>query len=159
MKDVFNLGFIETSPMVIIDKLTTLKTKKSKIKVLQQAWDTDSERFFIGLQISMDESVDFKCKKVPVWDDDDTSEKLNFEKFYEFYMNVKHEILSEEVINDTILDLANESGSREWNLFYRNILLKKLQTILPMDVIIEFLSTIEKQYTNNIEDVSIILKR
>lgn len=159
MKDIFNLGFLETSPLVIIDKLNTLKTKKSKLKVLQQAWDNDSEKFFIGLQISLDNDVDFKCKKVPAWNDDDMSEKLNFEKFYEFYMNVKHKILSNESINDTIIELANESGSKEWNIFYRKIILKKLQDDLPMDIIIEFLSTIEKQSCTKTDDVSIILKR
>ncbi|AXH72729.1 MAG: hypothetical protein [Caudoviricetes sp.] len=159
MKDVFNLGFLETSPLVIIEKICSLKTKKAILKLLKQAWDNDSEKFFIGLQISLDCDVDFKCTKVPAWDDDGADELLDFEKFYELYIMVKNNKLTETEINSIILEMANSSGSKEWNLFYRKILLKKLQDDLPMDIIIEFLKGIEEKSTNVPQDVSVVLQR
>lgn len=159
MKDVFNLGITQISPIFIIDKLTTLKTKKSRMNILRQAWDSDSESFFIGLQISMDNDVDFMCDKVPAWSDDDCEETLSFEEFYIFYLAVKNMKYTKEEIDNKILELANKAGSKEWNIFYRKILLKKLQDILPMEEIIQFLKTIEDETKIDRSDTSVLLKR
>lgn len=161
MKDVFNLGITDMPPVQIIDKLNKLKTKSSKLKLLRQAWDSDSETFFIGIQISMDKSVDFMCDKVPAWDDnEDGSDSLNFEEFYNFYLMVKSGRFNKETSHKKILELANKAGSREWNEFYRKILLKRLHYDLPIDIIITLLKQIDEENKSKItQDVSVTLKR
>ena len=162
MKDVFNLGITPMSPVMIIQKYEQLKTKSSKIKLIKQAWDADSESFFIGLQISMDNNVDFMSEKVPAWEDSDEEDSihLDFEKFYLFYLKVKNNQYTKDEIKSEILDLAQNAGTTEWNIFYRKILLKRLHIDIEISPIIEALKQIEKNNTKNTnKDVSEILRK
>lgn len=161
MKDTFNLGITPMPPILIIDKLSSLKTKSSKLRLLKQAWDSDSESFFIGIQISLDNNVDFMQENVPAWDDnDDVSESLNFEDFYNFYLKTKSGEYTKEEAKTKILELANKAGSREWNEFYRKILLKRLHYDLPMDIITTLFKQIADENKKKLkQNVSVTLTK
>lgn len=161
MKNVLNIGLTEVPLPMALQKLFAAKTKITKKKLLKKLWENDDEEIFIGLEISLDQSIDFGVSSVPIWDDDDDGTTvLDFNKFYNFCMLVKFKKINQKDINDKILGLANDSGTFEWNNFYRLILLKKLQSKLPMKEISEVLYEIQEENRKNIiSDADIFLKR
>lgn len=161
MKNILNIGLTSIPLPMALNKLLSAKTKTTRKKIIKKLWENDDEEIFLGLDISLDDSIDFIVTSVPIWDDeDDGTTVLDFNKFYEFCMEVKFKKLSKTDIDDKILKLANESGTYEWNNFYRLIILKKLQTKLPIKEIAETMQDIKKELEDNKKtDVNIVLKR
>lgn len=158
MKDILNMGITEVPLPMALQKLLKSKTKTTRKKLLKKLWDNDDEEIFLGLELSIDSEIDFGVTSVPIWDDeDDGTIVLPFNEFYDFCMLVKFKKLSNSDIENKILELANKSGTFEWNNFYRLILLKKLQSILPVKDIVETLKEIKDEQSKS--DASVVLKR
>lgn len=122
-------------PLMILQQLEKAKTESRIKKIIKTAWDSDSEGFFVGLQMTLDSTID-AMKDVPYWDDSDsTPGALTMEDFYESIRNLKNQINKKQII----IDMAEKSGTDEWNKWYRRILTKELTKDLPMNTIVEVL--------------------
>lgn len=160
MKDILNMGITEVPLPMALQKLLKAKSKITRKKLLKKLWDNDDEEIFLGLELSIDNDINFGVTSVPIWDDaDDGTIVLPFNEFYDFCMLVKFKKIDKSDIEKKILELANKSGTFEWNNFYRLILLKKLQSTLPVKEIVETLKEIQDETKNNKSDANIILKR
>lgn len=158
-------------PLMIIDKLHKAKTEKQVEKIIKTAWERDSEEFFLGLQYSIDPLINFKVKKAAKYEDpaDDLPSNYKFDDFYNLMQSIVYsKNISMEEIKDKIRDSAQRCNPKEWNEFYRKIILKKLHTELPMDGIIKSLNrltnpkgnvTYNCKKTNNNSDADEIFQR
>lgn len=105
-------------------------------KTLKAAWDRDVEHFWIGLSLGTSPQYDFAVDRVPgLPEDDDEPGTLTFEEFYDLAMKLHHGELEGNAAHDAIENAAMTADAKEWNLWYRRILLKSLTKHLPMDVI------------------------
>jgi hypothetical protein len=105
---------------------------------LEQAWDQDSEEFWIGLSLGTSPDYDFKVTKVPALpDDDEEPGTLTFAEFYDLALKLHHGDLVGISAQDAIENAALSADAKEWNLWYRRILLKSLSKHLPMKTIQE----------------------
>ena len=161
MKSVLNLGMTPIPVPMALQNLEKAKTKTTRKKIIRALWDNDDEEIFLGLEVSMDDSIDFMVNSVPLWDiEDDMKTVLDFNLFYQFCMNVKYKKLSKKDIENKILELANMAGSNEWNKFYRLIILKKLHTTLNLSEFTEVIKDIKTEMEKNKDsDVNIRLTR
>jgi hypothetical protein len=105
---------------------------------LEQAWDQDSEEFWIGLSLGTSPDYDFKVNKVPALpEDDDEVGTLTFAEFYDLALKLHHEDLVGIAAQEAIEQAALSADAKEWNLWYRRILLKSLSKHFPMETIQE----------------------
>ena len=141
-----------TPAIIIIQKLKSAKTNNNIKKIIKDAWSSDSEEFFIGLELSLEKN-NVNLISVPFINDLDDGGPGNYSflEFYKMYQDIKNNTLSEQSIKSLILDAATKSNITEWNEWYRRILLKKLHLDLPInDIILEIKNlTNDKIYTNN----------
>jgi hypothetical protein len=126
-------------PLSVLERLAKAKTSKKRRSIIKEAWDSDSEEFFIGLELSSDPTLDFGITSAPLIEDiDDGSEgSYTFRQFYDLCQRLAHEALSSSERKNLIYDAAERANISAWNLWYRKILLKKLHQELPMLDIIE----------------------
>lgn len=158
-------------PLMIIEKLLKAKTEKQIDKIITTAWNRDSEEFFLGLQYSIDPLINFKVKKAAKYEDpaEDLPSNYNFEDFYKLMRSIVYsKNISIEEIKEKIRDAAQRCNPKEWNEFYRKIILKKLHLDLPMEGIVKSLNrltnpkgnvTYKCKKTNNNTDADEIFQR
>lgn len=104
--------------------------------LIEQAWDSDSEEFFMGLDLAINPAINFGITKVPAIDeDDDGTGSLTFGEFYTLAMRLAHQDIMGELAKEAVVDAALRANVTEWNLWYRRILLKSLNKHLPMETI------------------------
>lgn len=124
-------------PMMILEQLGKAKSKARIKKIIEKAWDSDSEGFFVGIQLALDKDIPVP-EKVPAWDgEDSTPGSITMEEFYSTLQDIKHKKITD--IKKTVTALAEKSGTDEWNKWYRRILTKELTSDLPMETIIDVL--------------------
>jgi hypothetical protein len=129
-------------PLAVLQKLQQAKTTKSQERVVTEAWNSDSEEFFVGFQLAVDPTVKFNVPTVPeIQDTDDGSPgTFSFADFIRLSNQLKNQELTGEAAQQALAKAACEANISEWNLWYRKILLKTLQAGLPMDTILKTLS-------------------
>ena len=140
--------------MAILDSLSKAKSDKRIEKIITDAWNRDSEEFFLGLQYSMDPLVDYKIHKCPRYEEDiDEDGDFTFDDFFILTNKIiKAKNISLEEIQDLIRDAASKANPKEWNNFYRRIILKELQNDIKISSIIPVLSKLTNQnFTSNIQ--------
>ncbi len=127
----------QMKPITIIQKLDVAKSKRSQEKIIQDAWNSDSEDFFLGLEIALDPNMNFNLSTVPeIQDNDDGSEgDFTFKEFYLLAKQLANGQISGDASKKLLIDAAMKANISEWNLWYRRILLKTLPNYLPMDII------------------------
>jgi len=104
--------------------------------VIREAWNSDNEEFFIGLDLALNPSLDFGLDRVPGLPDDDTDPgTLTFSSFYKLAMGLAHENPNKDDAQQFVEDAALSANAQEWNFWYRRILLKSLTKHLPMETI------------------------
>ena len=124
-------------PLMIIEQLKKAKTPSRLQKIIEQAWESNSEGFFVGIQLSLDKDIPIP-ENIPLWDgEDSTPGEMTMEEFYSILQNIKHKKITD--IKQTVIEMAEKSGTDEWNKWYRLILTKDLTKELPMDSIISVL--------------------
>jgi hypothetical protein len=105
-------------------------------ETIGRAWkqdDQNSEDFFTGLDLVLG-SMNFHFPKVPALAADDPStSSLSFQDFYQGLKGLAG--LSSDQAMERIEDLALQSNTQEWNLWYRRILMRTLPKFLPMAAI------------------------
>lgn len=127
----------EMKPIMIIQKLSEAKTSRSQEKIIKDAWESDSEDFFIGLELSVNPNINFNVTSAPEIQDPDDGDPgtLTFRDFHVVANRLSEGELSGEAAKQAINEAALKANITEWNLWYRRILLKTLHKCLPMDVI------------------------
>jgi hypothetical protein len=132
-------------PLEILEKLDQAKTDKKKLDIIKQAWDRDAEEFFFGVALAFDDNVDFGLKKVPeIQDvDDGAAGEFTFNDFCILSQKLTKKELKGKAVAEAIEDAALKSNISEWNLWYRRILLKTLHKYIPMEILKEFLMTLD----------------
>lgn len=122
-------------PVDIIEKL--MDPTEDHPALIKWAWDNDQENFFVGIDLAVSPHYDFGIDKVPeIQDEDDEIESaFSFSDFYNLAMKLsKGELIGLEA-RTAIRDAAMIANVREWNLWYRRILLKNLHKHLPIQTI------------------------
>lgn len=116
--------------------LSLLDPQGNHRTTIEQAWDQDVEHFWIGLSLGTSPDYDFGVNRVPgLPEDDDEPGTLTFSDFYDLAMKLHNKDLVGVAAHEAIEAAAMKADAREWNLWYRRILLKSLTKHLPMDVI------------------------
>ena len=125
-------------PLMILEQLEKAKSSARIQKIIEKAWESDSESFFVGIQLALDKDI-LVPTSVPAWDDNDsTPGELTMEEFYSILQNIKLKKITD--IKQTVIDMAEKSGTDEWNKWYRRIITKELINDLPMKNIIDVLT-------------------
>lgn len=105
-------------------------------EIIRRAWNSDSEEFFIGLDMCLNPAMDFGVSKVPgLPEDDEEPGTLTFQQFFQMAMTLAHDKPAPDTAQRSIESAALSANAEEWNLWYRRILLKSLQKHLPMETI------------------------
>lgn len=131
----------------IVKQLIQTSDIEKQTQIVKKAWEEDCDEFFVGIEMSLDESLDFKLKSVPEIQDPDDGEEGTF-KFDDFKV-LTAKLLDPELDDKTRKSLVNEAALSanitEWNLWYRRILLKNLHKYLPFEVIASTLMNLTKR--------------
>lgn len=129
-------------PITIVQRLSEAKSKRSQAKVIRDAWESDSEEFFLGLEMALDPRANYHTVSVPEIQDTEDGDPgtFTFNDFCRLARNLKDGEIGGETAKRAIVAAALKANISEWNLWYRRILLKSLADILPMDVIQSTLS-------------------
>lgn len=131
----------------IVKQLIQTSDIEKQTQIVKKAWEEDCDEFFVGIEMSLDESLDFKLKSVPEIQDPDDGEEGTF-KFDDFKV-LTAKLLDPELDDKTRKNLVNEAALSanitEWNLWYRRILLKNLHKYLPFEVIASTLMNLTKR--------------
>lgn len=105
---------------------------------IEQAWDQDAEQFWIGLSLGTSPDYNFGINKVPgLPEDDEEPGTLTFDEFYDLALKLHHGDLVGIAAQTAIEEVALKADAKEWNLWYRRILLKSIAKHFPMTTIRE----------------------
>lgn len=116
--------------------LSLLDSRNDHTAITKKAWENDAEEFFIGLSMASNPDLIFGLDKVPAIDeDDDDPGNFSFSDFYVLAMKLANKELEGDAAKEAVENAAMIANVKEWNLWYRRILLKSLTKYLPMDVI------------------------
>jgi hypothetical protein len=128
-------------PIVILQRLQAAKSKKALEKVIIDAWNSDSEEFFLGLEMSVDPNLKFGITSAPEIQDPDDGDpgSFTFNDFLALTQSLSSAQLDEAEARRAVVEAALRCNVSEWNKWYRRILLKNLHHQLPMDVITKVL--------------------
>lgn len=117
------------SAVDIIRRLSATNIRIEKEQIIIDAWMTGELEFFIGAQLVYDKLISFGVTKVARIVDDDSEQYSSFD-FIEF-QKLAHDLNTRTLSGDSakiaIDNAAQNSDTRIWNEFYRNILLKDLK--------------------------------
>lgn len=132
-------------PLYVINQLEKAKSSNTRKKVIKKAWDSDSEDFFVGVQLCLDRTIPI-ITSVPEWEGSDSSPgELTMQRFYSIVQTMRE---ASTDLHKTAIQISEMSGIDEWNKWYRKILNKTLTNELPMDDIIEVLQELTSSKNN-----------
>jgi hypothetical protein len=121
-------------PVEIIEALMT--PTANHVQIIEQAWDDDNEHFWIGVSLGTSPEFNYGLKDVPALPDDDLEAgNLTFVEFYQLALDLSQGKLLGEKARAAVENAAMRADSKEWNLWYRRILLKSLGKHIPLDLI------------------------
>ena len=104
-------------------------------RVIKYAWDENIEEFWVGLDLATSQ-YNFQITKVPSLDLEDLEPgSLTFEEFFTLAMRLASGTLTGLEANQAIENIALKANAKEWNFWYRRILLKSLSKFIPIEVI------------------------
>lgn len=126
----------------LLKRLQLTQDPELQRELLLEAWES-CDSFFVGLQMSCDPNVTVPVTKIPDIDaPDDGSGDFTFNDFLTLWDEITQVDVDPEVARLKIIDAAMCANVTEWNLFYRRILRRKLQEDVPMEIIVELLSSL-----------------
>lgn len=115
------------TPSDIIIELEKVSGRKDKEKIISDAWDQKIYNFFEGAKMAYDPLITFGIKQVPLIEDEDDLDfksEFSWNKFKNIANQLQTRSLTGNKARDTLRAAANIADIKEWNYFYRRILLK-----------------------------------
>lgn len=116
-------------PADIIESLESNSSRLEKERIIQEAWDKGIIEFFQGAQMAYDALRTFGVKKVPLIEDsdDESTSEFTWERFCSISQQLENRTLTGNEAKAVLLASANVALVRDWNTWYRRILLKDLK--------------------------------
>ena len=118
------------TPADIIAQLETTSSRLDKEQIIQDAWNAGCLEFFEGAKMAYFALSTFGVKKVPLIEGGDDTEfvsSLTWEKFKGIALKLQHRELTGNAARDVLRAAADSSSIKDWNGWYRRILLKDLK--------------------------------
>jgi DNA ligase-1 len=118
------------TPADIIAQLEATTKRTEKEAIIKSAWDAGCMEFFEGARMAYFALETFGVKKVPLIEGEDDD---NFESTFAWYKfkDIANKLEKRELTGNTARDVlraaANAASVRDWNFWYRRILLKDLK--------------------------------
>jgi DNA ligase-1 len=118
------------TPADIIEQLEATSKRTEKEAIIKAAWDANCLEFFQGAVMAYDSLVTFGVKKLPLIqgeDDADFVPALDWKKFSDIAGKLQRRELTGNMARDVLRAAADSASVRDWNTWYRRILLKDLK--------------------------------
>ena len=118
------------NPIDVIHALEATSSRLDKESIIQAAWDADIKEFFHGAQMAYDALRTFGVKKVPLIegdDDDDFTPSFTWDRFIKITEQLENRTLTGNEARDVLRAAADHSSVKDWNGWYRRILIKDLK--------------------------------
>jgi len=115
------------------DVILALEADSSRTKkeaIIKEAWNLGIIEFFEGAQMAYDSLRTFGVRKVPLIESDNDSNfvaDFNWARFKKVAYELETRKLTGNMARDTLRSAANVADVKEWNAFYRRVLLKDLK--------------------------------
>jgi len=116
------------------DVVMALEANNSRIekeRIIQTAWDNQILEFFEGAQMAYDALRTYGVKKVPLIDapedSDNTDTSFTWSRFKSIAEKLENRTLTGNQAREVLRAAANIAPVKEWNCFYRRVLLKDLK--------------------------------
>lgn len=135
-------------PIHYILKLSKTKNLDEKKSILREAAVDGCEELFLGFQLCFSKIYNFNITTAPLIEGEFSFKDLNEEGIFSFqdFNNLASDILSNnftsEEIKQRLYKSAENSNILEWNMFYRCILLKKMNFGINISIINSVLNEI-----------------
>ena len=110
----------------IIEKLELHPSRLDKEKIILEAMEQGLDDFFEGIRMALDPLVTFGVKMVPE-KKDEKNQHYEWKDFKELANKLIKRDLTGHAARDAILLAMESSTKKEWNSFYRRVLIKDLR--------------------------------
>ena len=110
----------------IIEKLELHPSRLDKEKIILEAMEEGFDDFFEGIRMALDPLVTFGVKMVPEKKDEE-NQHYEWKDFKELANKLIKRDLTGHAARDAILLAMDSSTKKEWNSFYRRVLIKDLR--------------------------------
>ena len=110
----------------IIEKLELHPSRLDKEKIILEAMEKGLDDFFEGVRMALDPLVTFGVKMVPE-KKDERNQHYEWKDFKELANKLIKRDLTGHAARDAILLAMDSSTKKEWNSFYRRVLIKDLR--------------------------------
>lgn len=140
------------TPADVIANLEATTKRTEKEAIVKAAWDAGCMEFFEGAYMAYFALETFGVKKVPLIegeDDDNFETTFTWKKFKDIATKLEKRELSGNTARDVLRAAANAASVRDWNFWYRRILLKDLKcgiTETTINKILEKVGAKAKKY-------------
>jgi DNA ligase 1 len=118
------------TPADIIAQLEATTKRTEKEAIVQAAWDRGCTEFFLGARMAYDALVTYGVKKAPLIEGEDEAgfkPTLTWDKFTDIAGKLQRRELTGNTARDVLRAAADASSVKDWNGWYRRILLKDLK--------------------------------
>lgn len=145
-----NLATIKT-PSDVIEALESTSSRLDKEAIIEFAYDLKIFDFFYGAERAYNALRTYGIKKAPFiedCDDDDFVSTSGWESFSELLDKLETRELSGHAARDEILKYSNRCSQREWNTFYRRVLLKDFKcgvTVTTINNVLNFENKVKRK--------------
>lgn len=137
-------------PVEVVEALAATSSKLEKERIVKQAWAAKCYEFFEGARLAYDSFTTFGVAKVPAVQEDepvDLEHPLSFTQFKALADKLAKRELTGNAARKAIQDCALEADAKDWNLWYKNILLKDLKcgtTDSTINSVLEEIAKVDK---------------
>ena len=135
------------TPADVIAQLESNSGRLDKEAIVRRAWDQGCIEFFEGAKLAYDALITFGVKKVPLIEDNDETDfvsTFNWEQFKDIANKLRDRTLSGNAARDVLRNAANVAYEKDWNGWYRRILIKDLKCGITDGTINKVLESIIK---------------
>lgn len=115
------------TPADVIEALQATNSRLDKERIVQAAYDADIVEFFRGAQQALNVLNTYGVKQVPLITEDDGTGSYTWAEFATLLNQLQNRTLTGNAARDALHDAAARAPARDWNLWYRRILLKDLK--------------------------------
>lgn len=135
-------------PYEIIARLESTPGRLEKEQIIYEAWEAGCIEFFEGAKLAYDALITFGVKKVPIIEGDDDPNfeySLTWSKFLDISTKLHIRKITGNTAKEVLRAAADSASTKEWNYWYRRILLKDLKCGITEVTINKVLESIGEQ--------------